>query len=198
MISRLMLWAGVDEVGRGPLVGDVVAASVVLPVGHGIRGLKDSKRLTEKRRDELASEIERSALSFAVAEASAEEIDALNIHQATLLAMSRAVSALSMKPWRVLVDGRHVPASLKNQGIAIVKGDARIDAVKAASILAKVHRDHQMAILDQAHPEYGFARHKGYPTPQHLEALSRYGLTDEHRRTFRPCKILIQKGCASI
>ena len=106
--------------------------------------------MTEKRREELASEIERSALSFAVAEASAEEIDALNIHQATLLAMSRAVSALSMNPWRVLIDGRHVPASLAHQGIAIVKGDARVDAVKAASILAKVHRDHQMALLDQA------------------------------------------------
>ena len=129
MIGRQMLWAGVDEVGRGPLVGAVVAASVVLPVSHNIRGLNDSKRLTEKRREQLAPEIERSALSFAIAEASAEEIETLNIHQATLLAMSRAVSALAMKPWRVLVDGRHVPASLKNQGIAIVKGDARIDAV---------------------------------------------------------------------
>ena len=186
-----MLWSGVDEVGRGPLVGAVVAASVILPVNHDIRGLKDSKRLTEMRREELASEIERAALSFAVAEASADEIDALNIHQATLLAMSRAVSALSMNPWRVLIDGRHVPASLGHQGIAIVKGDGRVDAVKAASILAKVHRDHQMALLDQAHPEYGFAQHKGYPTPQHLEALSRYGLIDEHRRTFGPCKMLI-------
>jgi ribonuclease HII len=192
MIGRQMLWAGVDEVGRGPLVGAVVAASVILPVNHDIRGLKDSKRLTGKRREELASEIERSALSFGVAEASAEEIDALNIHQATLLAMSRAVSGLSMNPWRVLIDGRHVPASLAHQGIAIVKGDARVDAVKAASILAKVHRDHQMALLDQAHPEYGFAQHKGYPTPQHLDALSRYGLIDEHRRTFGPCKILTQ------
>ena len=192
MIGRQMLWAGVDEVGRGPLVGAVVAASVILPVNHDIRGLKDSKRLTEKRREELASEIERSALSFAVAEASAEEIDALNIHQATLLAMSRAVSALSINPWRVLIDGRHVPASLVDQGIAVVKGDARVDAVKAASILAKVHRDHQMALLDQAHPEYGFAQHKGYPTPGHLEALSRYGIIDEHRRTFGPCKILTQ------
>ena len=192
MIGRQMLWAGVDEVGRGPLVGAVVAASVILPVNHDIRGLKDSKRLTEKRREELASEIERSALSFAVAEASAEEIDALNIHHATLLAMSRAVSALSINPWRVLIDGRHVPASLVDQGIAVVKGDARVDAVKAASILAKVHRDHQMALLDQAHPEYGFARHKGYPTTQHLKALSRYGLIDEHRRTFGPCKILTQ------
>ena len=192
MIGRQMLWAGVDEVGRGPLVGAVVAASVILPVNHDIRGLKDSKRLTEKRREELASEIERSAHSFGVAEASAEEIDALNIHQATLLAMSRAVSALSMNPWRVLIDGRHIPTSLAHQGIAIVKGDARVDAVKAASILAKVHRDHQMAILDQAHPEYGFAQHKGYPTPQHLEALSRYGLINEHRRTFGPCKILTQ------
>jgi len=192
MIGRQMLWAGVDEVGRGPLVGAVVAASVILPVNHDIRGLKDSKRLTEKRREELASEIERSALSFGVGEASAEEIDALNIHQATLLAMSRALSALSMNPWRVLIDGRHVPASLTHRGIAIVKGDARVDAVKAASILAKVHRDHQMALLDQAHPEYGFAQHKGYPTPQHLEALLRYGLIDEHRRTFGPCKILTQ------
>ena len=192
MTGRQMLWAGVDEVGRGPLVGAVVAASVILPANHDIRGLKDSKRLTEKRREELASEIERSALSFAVAEASAEEIDALNIHQATLLAMSRAVSALSMNPWKVLIDGRHVPALLVHQGIAIVKGDARVDAVKAASILAKVHRDHQMALLDQAHPEYGFAQHKGYPTPQHLEALLRYGLIDEHRRTFGPCKILTQ------
>ena len=192
MIGRQMLWSGVDEAGRGPLVGAVVAASVILPVNHGIRGLVDSKRLTEKRREELASEIERSALSFAVAEASAEEIDALNIHQATLLAMSRAVSALSMSPWRVLIDGRHVPASLVHQGIAIVKGDARVDAVKAASILAKVYRDHQMAVLDKAHPKYGFAQHKGYPTPQHREALSRYGLIDEHRRTFGPCKILTQ------
>ena len=106
--------------------------------------------------------------------------------------MSRAVSALSINPWRVLIDGRHVPASLVDQGIAVVKGDARVDAVKAASILAKVHRDHQMALLDQAHPEYGFAQHKGYPTPQHLKALSRYGLIDEHRRTFGPCKILTQ------
>ena len=97
-----------------------------------------------------------------------------------------------MNPWRVLIDGRHVPASLTHRGIAIVKGDARVDAVKAASILAKVHRDHQMALLDQAHPEYGFAQHKGYPTPQHLDALSRYGLIDEHRRTFGPCKTLTQ------
>ena len=147
MIGRQMLWSGVDEVGRGPLVGAVVAASVILPVNHDIRGLMDSKRLTEKRREDLASEIERSALSFAVAEASAEEIDALNIHQATLLAMSRAVSALSMIPWRVLIDGRHVPALLAHQGIAIVKGDARVDAVCGDNCCREARYGLRMVVL---------------------------------------------------
>lgn len=184
------MWAGVDEVGRGPLIGSVVAAAVVLPQRHGISGLRDSKKLSESRRERIASVIEREALAFSLAEASASEVDQLNIHQATLLAMRRAVEGLSLKPWGLLVDGRHVPATTIRLGIAMVKGDDRVDAIKAASILAKVHRDRQMVALHDQYPEYGFAQHKGYPTPAHLAALKQFGLLAEHRKSFGPCRNL--------
>jgi ribonuclease HII len=184
------MWAGVDEVGRGPLIGSVVAAAVVLPQRHHIGGLRDSKKLSQSRRELIATVIEREALAFSLAEASAREIDQLNIHQASLLAMRRAVEGLPVEPWGLLVDGRHVPETTIRLGIGMVKGDDRVDAIKAASILAKVHRDRQMVALHDQYPEYGFAQHKGYPTPSHLAALKQFGLLAEHRRSYGPCRNL--------
>lgn len=181
------LLAGVDEVGRGPLVGAVVAAAVILDPVRPIEGLTDSKRLSEKRRLALDVEIRERALAFAVAEASPQEVDTLNIYHATHLAMRRAIDALPVPAEYLLVDGNRLPQhSLPGQ--AVVKGDLRHAAISAASILAKVARDAQMVALDSRHPEYGFARHKGYPTPQHLEALTRLGPLPEHRRSFGPVR----------
>ncbi|HSH56698.1 MAG TPA: ribonuclease HII [Halomonas sp.] len=179
--------AGVDEVGRGPLVGSVVAAAVILDPTRPIKGLTDSKALTAKRREALDAEIREQALAFAVAEASATEVDELNIYHATHLAMRRAIDALAPAAEYLLVDGNRLPGH-HVPGQAVVKGDARHPAIGAASILAKVARDAQMLALDTRHPDYGFARHKGYPTREHLAALERLGPLPEHRRSFGPVK----------
>lgn len=177
--------AGVDEVGRGPLVGSVVAAAVILDLKAPIDGLTDSKKLTARRRESLDVLIRERALAFAVAEASAEEVDSLNIYHATHLAMRRAVDALAPQAEYLLVDGNRLPGHAL-PGQAVVKGDARHPAIAAASILAKVARDAQMAELDLRYPEYGFARHKGYPTKEHLAALEAHGPLAEHRKSFAP------------
>ncbi|ATJ84191.1 ribonuclease HII [Halomonas beimenensis] len=179
--------AGVDEVGRGPLVGPVVAAAVILDPSAPIDGLTDSKQLSAARREALDAEIRDRALAFAVAEASPAEIDTLNIYHATHLAMRRAIDALSPAAEYLLVDGNRLPGH-HVPGQAVVKGDARHPAIAAASILAKVARDAGMLALDARHPDYGFARHKGYPTPEHLAALERLGALPEHRRSFAPVK----------
>ncbi|HSP58904.1 MAG TPA: ribonuclease HII [Halomonas sp.] len=179
--------AGVDEVGRGPLIGAVVAAAVILDPAWPIAGLHDSKTLTSRRRETLDGEIRCHALAFALGEASAAEIDAVNIYQATHLAMRRAIDALTPAAEYLLVDGNRLPGH-HVPGQAVVKGDARHPAIAAASILAKVARDADMLALDARHPGYGFARHKGYPTPEHLAALERLGPLAEHRRSFGPVK----------
>jgi ribonuclease HII len=179
------LLAGVDEAGRGPLAGPVVAAAVILDDRNPIRGLADSKVLTARRRDQLFDEIRAKALCCSVAEASAEEVDTLNILQATLLAMRRAVEGLRLKPALVLVDGNRLPA-LSMRAEAIVKGDSKVAAISAASILAKVTRDRWCAELDTQYPQYGFAGHKGYGTAEHLLALQTYGACPQHRKSFSP------------
>ncbi|MGM9513827.1 ribonuclease HII [Roseateles sp. DB2] len=185
------LMAGVDEAGRGPLAGPVVAAAVILDDEHPIAGLADSKVLSEKRREQLFDEIRAKALCCCIAEASVEEIDELNILQATMLAMRRAVEGLRLKPAKVLVDGNRLP-TLKIPAEAIVKGDSKVQAISAASILAKVYRDRLCQQWHASHPEYGFAGHKGYPTAEHLQALREHGLTPWHRRSFGPVKALLE------
>ena len=179
------LLAGVDEVGRGPLVGSVVTAAVILDPNQPIEGLADSKKLSEKKREKLFDEIKEKALAWHIAEASVEEIDRLNILHATMLAMQRAVEGLKPAAEFVLVDGNRCP-DLPCPSMAVVKGDARHAAISAASILAKVYRDRQMAELEQEYPGYGFAQHKGYPTKQHFAALKALGPIPEHRRSFKP------------
>ena len=179
------LVAGVDEAGRGPLAGPVVAAAVILDELQPIAGLDDSKKLTAKRRERLFDEIRARALCFSIAEASVEEIDAINILQATLLAMKRAVEGLRLKPVKVLVDGNRLPV-LDVRAEAIVQGDALVPAISAASILAKVHRDRLCDELHSLYPVYGFDQHKGYGTAQHLKALQVHGPAACHRMTFAP------------
>ena len=179
------LIAGVDEAGRGPLAGPVVAAAVILDDLQPIKGLADSKVLTARRREKLFDEIRAKALCCSIAQASVEEIEQLNILQATLLAMRRAVEGLRLKPGLVLVDGNRLPV-LAMRAQAIVKGDALVPAISAASILAKVQRDRWCAELDLQYPQYGFAKHKGYGTAEHLEALRLHGACPQHRKTFRP------------
>lgn len=181
------LVAGVDEAGRGPLAGPVVAAAVILDDQAPIAGLADSKALTALRRERLYDEIHAKALALCIAEASVEEIDRLNILQATLLAMKRAVEGLRLTPRQVLVDGNRLPV-LKVPATAIVKGDATVPAISAASILAKVHRDRQCAELHAQWPAYGFDGHKGYPTEAHLAALRAHGPCPAHRRSFGPVR----------
>jgi ribonuclease HII len=181
------LIAGVDEAGRGPLAGPVVAAAVILDELAPIKGLKDSKVLTALRRERLFDEIRAKALCCSIAQASVEEIDALNILQATLLAMRRAVEGLRLRPHKVLVDGNRLPV-LRVPAEAIVKGDAKVKAISAASILAKVHRDRLCIELHAQHPQYGFDGHKGYPTPAHLAALREHGACAQHRRSFAPVR----------
>lgn len=187
------LLAGVDEVGRGPLVGDVVTAAVILDPAKPIKGLADSKKISEKKREALFVEIQEKALCWAVARATPQEIDGLNILQASLLAMHRAVAALPIQPEFVLVDGNRLP-KWSYPSEAVVKGDSRVAAISAASILAKVQRDREMALLDMQYPEYGFAEHKGYPTAKHLDALRRHGVTPLHRRSYAPVARLISAG----
>jgi len=184
------LVAGVDEAGRGPLAGPVVAAAVILDDLSPIKGLADSKVLSASRREKLFDEIRAKALCCCIAEASVEEIEQLNILQATLLAMRRAVAGLRLQPALVLVDGNQLP-QLPMRAEAIVRGDALVAAISAASILAKVQRDHWCIELDQQYPQYGFARHKGYGTAQHLNALRLHGPCPQHRKTFRPVAELI-------
>lgn len=186
--DALGLVAGVDEAGRGPLAGPVVAAAVILDDLNPIAGLADSKKLTPLRRERLYDEIRAKALCCSIAEASVEEIDRLNILQATLLAMRRAVLGLRLKPTKVLVDGNRLPV-LDVLAEAIVRGDATVPAISAASILAKVHRDRWCAELDAQFPQYGFASHKGYGTAVHLAALRAHGACPQHRHSFAPVRL---------
>lgn len=188
--------AGVDEVGRGPLVGAVVAAAVILDPARPIDGLADSKRLSEARREALAPVIRARALAWALGRAEAAEIDVLNILQASLVAMRRAVQALGYIPGEVWVDGNRCPR-LPMACRAVIKGDATVPAISAASILAKVARDEEMRHLHALHPEYGFDRHKGYPTREHLDCLRRFGVLAEHRRSFGPVRRLIEQATAA-
>jgi ribonuclease HII len=187
------LMAGVDEAGRGPLAGPVVAAAVILDDLRPIKGLADSKTLTAARREKLYDEIRAKALCCSVAEASVAEIDELNILQATMLAMRRAVEGLRLKPVKVLVDGNRIP-KLDMLAEAIVKGDSKVQAISAASILAKVTRDRWCAELHAKYPQYGFDQHKGYGTAQHVTALNEFGACPEHRRTFAPVTAVLSRA----
>lgn len=189
------LIAGVDEVGRGPLVGAVVTAAVILDPARPIAGLNDSKKLSEKKRLLLADEIRDKALSWSLGRAEVAEIDQLNILHATMLAMERAVAGLTVPPEWVLIDGNRVPAGLQGRASAVVKGDSLVPEISAASILAKVARDAEMLALHQLHPQFNFAGHKGYPTAEHLAAIAQHGVLPQHRRSFRPVRdILEQQG----
>ncbi len=190
------LLAGVDEAGRGPLAGPVVAAAVILDDKYPIRGLADSKTLTALQRERLHDQIMARALCCSVAHATVEEIDTHNILQATMIAMRRAVEGLRLKPVKVLVDGNRLPV-LDVLAEAIVRGDSRVKAISAASILAKVHRDKLCQQLHDEFPHYGFAGHKGYGTPEHLEALLRHGACVHHRRSFSPVAAALARGGAA-
>ena len=184
---RDSLIAGVDEVGRGPLAGPVISAAVILDPACAISGLADSKVLSEKRREALYSLIQERALCWAIGRAEVEEIETLNILHASLLSMRRAVLALTIKPQKVLIDGNRCP-DLPFPAEAIIKGDASVKAISAASIIAKVTRDREMRDLHDQYPDYGFDRHKGYPTRLHRECLIRFGATPHHRKSFRPVR----------
>ena len=188
-----ILVAGVDEVGRGPLAGPVVTAAVILDSKYIIDGLADSKRLTEKERQQMDQEIRAHALSFSIGQAEVHEIDKLNILQATLLAMQRAVAGLATRPIKVLVDGNRLP-QFPCEAEAIVGGDGLVPEISAASIIAKVYRDNLMEDLHRLYPQYGFDSNKGYPTRMHREALITYGATPCHRRSFAPVKNVINTG----
>jgi ribonuclease HII len=192
-MPNFLLICGVDEAGRGPLAGPVSAAAVILDDANPIEGLADSKKLSEKQRDKLAPIIRERALAWAVAYAEVDEIDQLNILQATLLAMKRAVLALNIQPQQVLVDGLHCPQT-GIPSLAIVKGDSKVAAISAASILAKTARDALMLDLHEQYPNYGFADHKGYPTAIHLAALREHGVSAVHRKSFRPVRELLPQG----
>ncbi len=187
-----VLLAGVDEVGRGPLAGDVVAAAVILDPAKPIEGLDDSKKLTEKKREQLFPEIQQRALSYCIARASVAEIDEINILHASMLAMKRAVEGLATQPEYVLVDGNRIPL-WAYAAEAVVKGDSRVQAIAAASILAKVTRDREMVAFDEEYPGYGFAGHKGYPTKVHMAAIEQLGITPIHRRSFGPVKVQVEQ-----
>jgi ribonuclease HII len=191
LCTASILIAGVDEVGRGPLAGAVVAAAVILDERKPISGLADSKKLSEKKRSQLYQAIMDRAVAVAVGRAEVEEIDQINILQASLLAMERALFGLAAKPDRVLVDGNRLPR-LGCAGLAVVKGDARVDCIAAASIVAKVIRDDELTRLDTLYPGYGLAVHKGYPTKAHLNALATLGPSPIHRRSFGPVKALLE------
>jgi ribonuclease HII len=181
------LFVGVDEVGRGPLVGAVVTAAVILDPNNPIEGLTDSKKLTDKKRDLLFPEIQEKALAWSLGRCEAHEIDELNILQATMVAMQRAIAGLPITPDFALIDGNKVP-DLPMAGLAVVKGDLRVQEISAASIIAKVTRDREMEVLDKEFPQYGFAKHKGYPTKAHFAAIEEHGVISEHRRSFKPVK----------
>lgn len=187
------LFCGVDEAGRGPLAGAVFAAAVILDPARPIAGLADSKKLSEKKRDTLALQIREQALAWAIASASAQEIDQINILQASLLAMRRAVEKLAVTPHEVAVDGLHCPL-LAMPVRAVVKGDSLVAEISAASILAKTARDAEMLELHQHYPDYGFDRHKGYPTADHLASIARHGITPIHRRSFGPVRRVVEQS----
>ena len=190
---RREYFAGVDEVGRGPLAGAVYAAAVVLDPFIRLDGLRDSKLLSEKRRNELDLVIREKALAYCVASADVSEIDEINILQASMLAMKRAVSGLNIAVDFVIVDGNRIP-NLECEAEWLIKGDSKSDAIKAASIIAKVARDNEMKRLDRIYPEYGLAQHKGYPTRAHLESLKRHGPSPIHRLSFSPCRAVAEQG----
>jgi ribonuclease HII len=196
--SEKRLIAGVDEVGRGPLAGPVIAAAVILNEDCPIVGLADSKTLTQKRREALAIQIRQQAFAFALGRAEVEEIDKINILQASLLAMKRAVEQLPIAPHHVLVDGKYCP-QIDYTMEAIIQGDKTVPVISAASIIAKVARDQEMCEMDRLYPDYGFAAHKGYPTKAHRQALQRHGVTPIHRRSFAPVRDVlgIQKNLGS-
>ncbi|WP_461516479.1 ribonuclease HII [Porticoccus sp.] len=187
------LLAGVDEVGRGPLAGDVVTAAVILDPGQPIQGLADSKKLSESRREQLAEEIREKALCWHIARASVSEIDTYNILQATMMAMSRAVDGLAIKPEYVAVDGNRMPR-WQYVGESVIKGDALVPAISAASIIAKVCRDAEMRQFDEQYPGYDFAAHKGYGTRRHREAIEQLGPSPIHRRSFEPVRSMLEVG----
>ncbi len=189
-LNNIELLAGVDEVGRGPLAGPVVAAAVILDPDNPITGLKDSKKISEKKRESLSVEIKEKALAWSLGRAEAEEIDDINILKASLLAMKRAVESLSIEPKLVAADGQYSP-DVVYERIAITKGDNLVPAISAASILAKVARDNEMIGFEETYPGYGFSSHKGYPTKQHMESLKKLGVTEIHRRSFSPVAKLI-------
>lgn len=191
-ILQNLLIAGVDEAGRGPLAGPVFAAAVILNPERPINGLADSKTLTANKRDNLYRIIKESALSWSIAQASVEEIDRLNILQATMLAMQRAVNGLAIQPDEVLVDGNRLP-KLAMPTLAIVKGDSKVQAISAASILAKVERDRLMVKYHQQYQNFSFHIHKGYGTKQHLHEIKQFGFLDIHRKTFNPIKTLLEE-----
>ena len=183
--------AGVDEVGRGPLAGPVIAAAVILDTENPIQGLMDSKKISEKKRIFLAKEIREKALAWAMGRAEHDEIDSMNILQASLLAMKRAIESLSIKPELVLVDGIYRP-DIDCKVVPIVKGDSKVPVISAASIIAKVARDNEMIALDSEYPGYGFSQHKGYPTKMHINALKELGVSLIHRKSFFPVKQLLK------
>jgi ribonuclease HII len=187
------LLAGTDEAGRGPLAGEVVAAAVILDPNRPIAGLADSKKLSEKKREALFVEIREKAVAYGVASATIEEIDEINILHASMLAMSRAVALLSVAPEHVLIDGNRIPPNLPCPAEAVVKGDARHAAISAASILAKVTRDRDIVQAAKIYPQYGFEKHKGYPTALHLKAIQVHGITPIHRRSFGPVKKILER-----
>lgn len=186
--------AGVDEAGRGPLAGSVFAAAVVLPETYDLPGLTDSKKLSEKKRDDLASRIKAQALAWSIASADTDEIAELNILHAAMLAMRRAVAGLALVPDKILIDGNCVPPDLPAPAEAVVKGDSKIIEISAASVLAKTARDAEMYALAKRFPQYGFERHKGYGTAEHLAALKRFGVLPEHRRDFAPVREILAQG----
>lgn len=199
LIDQQQVYCGVDEAGAGPLCGDVVAAAVILDPNNPIQSLNDSKKLSEKKREALFPEIMEKALAFCIARATVDEIDEINILHARMLAMTRAVNGLSINPMHALIDGNRLPKDMCCEGTAIVKGDALVTAISAASVLAKVTRDHDMVELDKQFPMYGLAKHKGYPTKAHIEALNEHGLQkggsfEIYRKTYGPVKALIAQN----
>ena len=199
LIDQQIIYCGVDEAGAGPLCGDVVAAAVILDPNNPIAMLNDSKKLSEKKREALFPEIMEKALAYCVARATVDEIDEINILHARMLAMTRAVNGLSVQPGHALIDGNRLPLNMCCDGTAIVKGDALVAAISAASVLAKVTRDHDMVELDKRFPMYGLAKHKGYPTKAHIEALTEHGLQqggsyEIYRKTYGPVKKIIAHG----
>ena len=189
-----LLIAGVDEAGRGPLVGSVFAAAVILPPDYDLPGLTDSKKLSEKKRDSLAAAIKEQALAWHIAEASVAEIAELNILHATMLAMKRAINGLACVPDKVLIDGNRIPRDLAVNAEAVIKGDSSVVQISAASVLAKTARDAQMYVLAERFPQYGFEKHKGYGTAVHLAALQQYGALPEHRAAFAPVALILKAG----